>query len=106
MPQLIVFAALIGLMYVMLILPQQRRVKSHQAMIDSLEVGDEVMTTAGIYGTITAIDDDVAMLEVAPSIELRIALASIGQRATEPDEDDADEPGDEAEELDGEDPVE
>ena len=97
MTQLIVFAALIGLMYVMLILPQQRRVRRHQALTASLQPGDEVMTTAGIYGTITSIDGDIITLLVAPSVELRIAIGSIGQRVVdEPeDHDDGDMAGDE-----------
>jgi preprotein translocase subunit YajC len=87
MTQLIVFAALIGLMYVMLILPQQRRVKRHQELVASLEPGDEVMTTAGVYGTITSIEGETATLLVAPSIELKIALGSVGQLVgDEPDE--------------------
>jgi len=90
MTQLIVFAALIGLMYVMLILPQQRRVRRHQALTASLQPGDEVMTTAGIYGTITSIDGDIVTLLVAPSVELRIAIGSVGQRVVDEPEDDDD----------------
>ncbi len=87
MTQLIVFAALIGLMYVMLILPQQRRVKRHQELITSLEPGDEVMTTAGVYGTLTSIEGETATLLVAPSVELTIAIGSVGQLVgDEPDE--------------------
>ena len=92
MTQLIVFAALIGLMYVMLILPQQRRVRRHQELIASLQPGDEVMTTAGVYGTLTSIEGETATLLVAPSVEMKIALASVGQLAgDEPDHDPADD---------------
>jgi preprotein translocase subunit YajC len=93
MTQLIVFAALIGLMYVMLILPQQRRVRRHQELIASLQPGDEVMTTAGVYGTLTSIEGDTATLLVAPSIEMKIAIGSVGQLVgDEPDGgDDADD---------------
>jgi preprotein translocase subunit YajC len=94
MTQLIVFAALIGLMYVMLILPQQRRVKRHQQLIASLEPGDEVMTTAGVYGTLTSIEGETATLLVAPSIELKIAIGSVGQLVgDEPDDEDGADEG-------------
>jgi preprotein translocase subunit YajC len=94
MTQLIVFAALIGLMYVMLILPQQRRVRRHQELISSLGPGDEVMTTAGVYGTLTSIEGETATLLVAPSVEMKIALASVGQRVgDEPDDGDAADQG-------------
>ena len=92
MTQLIVFAALIGLMYVMLILPQQRRVRRHQELIASLQPGDEVMTTAGVYGTLTSIEGDTATLLVAPSIEMKIAIGSVGQLVgDEPDGGDDDD---------------
>src|SRR5437764_11040889 len=67
-------------MYVMMIRPQQRRAREHQALVQSVQVGDEVMTTAGIFGTVTAVDDSAISLEVAPGVVLRVARAAIGQR--------------------------
>jgi preprotein translocase subunit YajC len=70
------------LMWVLFILPQQRRLRAHQAVVQSLAVGDEVMTTAGLYGTITEIDDDtdVVHLEVAPGTVIRLARGAVAQR--------------------------
>src|SRR5262245_58701634 len=70
------------LMWVLFILPQQRWIRAHREVVASLEVGDEVMTTAGMYGTITAIDadDDVVQLEIAPGTVVRLARGAIAQR--------------------------
>jgi preprotein translocase subunit YajC len=63
---------------VLLMRQQQRRLRQHQALIGSLEVGDEVVTTSGIFGTITSLDDDTAQLEVAPGLNLKVAKRAIG----------------------------
>jgi preprotein translocase subunit YajC len=59
--------------------------RAHRALVSVLEVGNEVMTTSGIIGTITAIDDEVLHLEVAPGVTLRIVRAAIAQRMNEPE---------------------
>src|SRR3954468_11263502 len=72
-------------LWAIVILPQQRRMKAHRALVSVLEVGQEVMTTSGIIGTITAIDDEVLHLEVAPGVTLRIVRAAIAQQMHEPE---------------------
>lgn len=71
-------------LWAIVILPQQRRMRAHQALVSVLKEGDEVMTTSGILGTITAIDDEVLHLEVAPGVRLRIVRAAIARRMNEP----------------------
>ena len=63
---------------VLLMRQQQRRLRQHQALVASLEVGDEVVTTSGIFGTITSNGDDTIQLEVAPGLELKVAKRAIG----------------------------
>jgi preprotein translocase subunit YajC len=89
MEALIVLAVTLGLTWVLFILPQQRRIKEHKATVASLQVGDEVMTTAGLFGTVVALDDEIVTLEVAPGTALRFARGAIGQRV---DDDVAAEP--------------
>ena len=74
-----------GLMWVLLILPQQRRMRQHQAVIASLEVGDEVVTAGGVYGTITSVDDETLAVEVAPGVVLRILRNAVSQRIGPPE---------------------
>ena len=69
-----------GLMWVLLILPQQRRMKAHQAVVASLQVGDEVVTAGGVYGTITSVDEDTLAVEVAPGVVLRVLRSAVSQR--------------------------
>ena len=69
-----------GLMWVLLILPQQRRMRQHQAVVASLRTGDEVVTVGGVYGTITSVDDDTLAVEVAPGVVLRVLRSAVSQR--------------------------
>ena len=73
-------------MWVLLILPQQRRMKAHQAVVASLEVGDEVVTAGGVYGTIVSVDEDTLAVEVAPGIVLRVLRNAVSQRIGPDDE--------------------
>ncbi len=74
--------------YFLLIRPQSQRRRAQMQMQNEIEVGDEIVTTAGIYGTITEIDDDygIVTLEVAPNTEIRLARAAIAQRLVDEDE--------------------
>lgn len=76
---LLVPLVLLALMWVFLILPQQRRVKEHKSFVAGLSVGDAVVTTSGVYGTIRALDAETALLQVAPGVEITIARMAIGQ---------------------------
>jgi preprotein translocase subunit YajC len=80
---------------VLLMRQQQRRLRQHQMLIGSLEVGDEVVTTSGIFGTITSLDDDTAQLEVAPGLALKVAKRAIGGIVRPPDVEEDDEEEDE-----------
>ncbi len=74
-------------MWVLLILPQQRRMRQHQEVIASLQVGDEVVTAGGVYGTITSVDEDTLAIEVAPGVVLRVLRNAVSQRIGPPEED-------------------
>jgi preprotein translocase subunit YajC len=73
-----------GIFYVMLILPQQRQRKKTQAMLAALKNGDKIVTTSGIYGTVNGIDGDTVILKIADQVKIRIARSAIAQvEATE-----------------------
>jgi preprotein translocase subunit YajC len=87
---------LLALLWVVLIVPRQREVRRHNALVASLEVGDEVMTGAGIYGAITEISDDDVWIEIAPDVTVKMAKRAVGSKIV-PDPDAtpiADEPAD------------
>lgn len=75
MPLLLLF---FGIMYLVLILPQQRKQKRWQQMINDLKTGDRITTQGGIRGSIIALKDDAVHLRVPPdNLRLEIAKSSI-----------------------------
>ena len=85
MSGLILIVPLLVVMYFLMIRPQQQRVRAQQQAIRSVEVGDEVVTAAGLIGTIVALDDEVVNLEIADGVEVRVARMAIGRRLAEAD---------------------
>ena len=79
-------AILLGGFYVLAIRPQKAKLRSVQAFQAQLAAGQRVMTTAGIHGTVTTVDDHVAGLEVAPGVVITIARAALVQGLDDPAE--------------------
>ena len=65
-------------LYFVLIRPQKKRQVAAQRLLSSLEVGDEVVTSGGVYGTITELGDDDVKVRIAPEVEVRVARRAIG----------------------------
>ena len=82
------------LMYFLLIRPQQKKMRAQQDLLSHVSENDEVMTTAGIYGYVNAIEGDTVWLEIAEGVEVRISKAAIARRVdtTTADEKAADVP--------------
>jgi len=80
MQPLLILAVTFGLLWVLFLLPQQRRVRAHQQLVASLEEDDEIVLTAGIFGRITTIGPEEMTVEVAPSVELRVARMAVLRR--------------------------
>jgi preprotein translocase subunit YajC len=66
--------------FFLIVLPQRRRLAEHRALVASLEPGDEVITSGGVYGTIRSLDEHVVHLEVAEGVVVRVARNAIGAR--------------------------
>ncbi|MGQ0617175.1 MAG: preprotein translocase subunit YajC [Acidimicrobiia bacterium] len=93
MGQVIFLAVTFLAVWLLFILPQQRRLRAHQALVDALRTGDEVMTSAGLYGLVTALDDEHVTLRIAPTVEVRFARGAIAKRVgADPPDSPADEP--------------
>jgi len=68
------------IMYFLLIRPQQKKVKDHQAMIGALRRGDEIVTAGGLIGKITKVKDDHEVeVELATGLKVRVVRATIAQ---------------------------
>jgi preprotein translocase subunit YajC len=99
---LIVMVLLLGVMYVMLIRPQRRRQAQHQTMIESAGVGEDVLTTGGIYGTVTEVEGDDLVVEIADGVSVHMTRRGIAAVLPPEEEDDDEEflDADATEELD------
>jgi preprotein translocase subunit YajC len=96
---LIIMVLLLVVMYVLMIRPQRQRQKQQQAMIDGAGVGDDILTTGGIYGTITQAEGDDIVVEIAESLSVHMTRRGIAAvLPPEADEDEADVIDAEAEE--------
>ena len=71
------------LLLIFIVFSQRRRAQQVQALQASLAVGDEVVTTSGLYGTIVALDDAVVTLDTGAGTTLRYDRRAIGMRAPE-----------------------
>jgi preprotein translocase subunit YajC len=96
-PALLIIVIAFGFLYFVLLRPQRRRRVASEEMFASLEVGDEVVTAGGIFGTITALDEDEVRVEIAPQLQVRVARRAIGaviRAAGGPGADEPTPPGD------------
>ena len=77
-PWLLIFV----IFYVLMIRPQQQRVKQHQAAINAVKKGDDVITGGGIRGRVTKVSDDEAEVEIAQGVKIRVIKSTISQVLT------------------------
>jgi preprotein translocase subunit YajC len=73
LPMVLLFAA----MYFLMIAPQRKKQKEHDRMLKSLESGDEVVTTGGIFGVITNVKDDRFVVRIADNTKIEIGKAFV-----------------------------
>jgi preprotein translocase subunit YajC len=80
---LLPLVAILALFWFMVIRPQQRRQRAVTALQNSIEVGQRVMMSSGIFGTVTSVTDETARLQIAPGTEIEIARAAIAKVESE-----------------------
>jgi preprotein translocase subunit YajC len=83
---LVLVAVMGGIFYFMLIRPQRRQRQRQAALINSVEIGDEVQTIGGMFGTVREIDDESVLLEVAPEVDIRFLRGAIARKLVFDDE--------------------
>jgi preprotein translocase subunit YajC len=77
---LLLFPLLMAGMYLLLIRPQQKKLRAARELIASLAVGDQVVSAGGIIGTIRVLTDDRVRLEVADGVELQVLRGAISRK--------------------------
>ena len=75
LPMLVIF----GAFYFLLIRPQQKRQKAHAALVSELSSGDEILTSGGILGKVTAVSEHYASVKIAKDVEIKIQKSSVSQ---------------------------
>jgi len=76
--QLVPFALVLGIFYLLILLPMKRKQQKVQEFLDSLKVNDRVITTGGIHGQITRLDNQTVQLQVADKVRIEVSRSAIG----------------------------
>jgi preprotein translocase subunit YajC len=93
---LILIVAMFVLLWVLLIRPQRQRQQQQQRMIETIELGDEILTVGGIYGIVEGIDEeDDLVVEIAEGIRVRVSRRAVAS-VVKPEDEEEDEPDEEA----------
>ena len=83
---LLPFVLILVILYVLMILPAQRRQKKLAAMVSSLKNGDKIITNGGIYGIVVGLDNESIQLRIAEQVKIRVARSAIAGLQPEPKE--------------------
>lgn len=78
-PMILIFVVF----YFLLIRPQQKKAKAHQEMINNLKKGDRVITSGGMYGLVTGLDEGTATIEIADKVRVKVTRGSVAALAQE-----------------------
>lgn len=73
------FILILVVFYFLLIRPQQRKQKEHQSMISSLDKGDKVVTSGGIYASVVAVKEDKLVLKIAENVKIELVKNQVAQ---------------------------
>jgi preprotein translocase subunit YajC len=75
--QLIPFALILGIFYFVMVLPMRKRQQKVQAFLGALKIGDKVITSGGIYGSITRLSDESVQLQIANNVRIEVSRPAI-----------------------------
>lgn len=75
--QLIPFALVLAIFYFVILMPMKKRQKKIQEFLAALKVGDKVVTSGGIYGSIAKLGDDAIQLQIAPNVRVDVSKAAV-----------------------------
>jgi preprotein translocase subunit YajC len=79
MPTLVMFAAMFAIFYFLMIRPQQKQRQERERMLSAIKRGDKVVTTSGMFGTVTNLTDKTITLRVADQVKLEFERGAIGR---------------------------
>ncbi len=83
--QLLPFVLVLAIFYFIILLPMKRRQQKVQAFLSALKVGDRVVTSGGLFGTITRVSDQSLQLQIADQVRIEVSRAAVvGYQGQEP----------------------
>ena len=77
--QVVFFAAIFAVFYFLLIRPQQQQKRERERLLSAIKRGDKVVTTGGLHGTVTGLDEATVTLRVADQVKLTFDRAAVGR---------------------------
>jgi len=80
--------ALLAAFFFLIVRPQRRQMTVHRALVESLAIGDEVISTSGIIGVVRALHDETLDLEIAAGVVIKLARGAVGNRIAPPNDPD------------------
>ncbi|MCC5953083.1 MAG: preprotein translocase subunit YajC [Acidimicrobiia bacterium] len=78
--EILFLVAIVGVMYAVVIRPQRQQMLAHRRLIESLAVGDEIITSGGVHGQVVDLDETTMVVEVAEDVQLRMERTSVAER--------------------------
>jgi preprotein translocase subunit YajC len=88
MSNIILFGSIILIFYFMIIRPQQKRAKERQKLLESIKKGDKVITSGGMYGTVSGLDEKTVLVQIADNVKVKLdrgSIATIISETVEPE---------------------
>ncbi len=81
---LLYLGLLVVAFFLLVVRPQRRQLAAHRALVASLEVGEQIITSGGVYGTIKSMDENVLEVEIAEGVVVRVARSAVASKVPEP----------------------
>lgn len=75
--QILPIVVIVGIFYVVVILPASKQRKKTEEMLSSLKKGDRVLTSGGMYGSVQGVENDVVFLKIAENVKVRVAKSAV-----------------------------
>jgi len=79
LPTIVMVASMLAIFYFLLLRPQQKQKQERERMLASMKRGDRVVTTSGMHGTVTALNEHTVVLRVADQVKLEFDRSAIGR---------------------------
>jgi preprotein translocase subunit YajC len=74
----VMMIAIFAIFYLLIIMPQRKKQKKHLELVENLKPGDDIITTAGIFGKVVSVQKDRIELKIAANVQIKITKSAVG----------------------------